>query len=229
MTQQSLRERIAVVPQEVELFSRSIRENIAYGKDELTDDEVERAASTAQAHGFIEKCDEGYDTQVGERGMKLSGGERQRLGIARAIVRDPEILILDEATSHLDGESERAIQLAMERVTRGRTSFIIAHRLSTVRNADLVVVVANNTVEAVGTHNELWSSSPTYRKLHSIHFAEKPKGELREDLCWSLPDCGKRIACVSRRSRSRTGSAGDNSRKRCRNTDPRYCCELPTR
>jgi ABC-type multidrug transport system fused ATPase/permease subunit len=182
VTQQSLRKLISVVPQEVELFSRSIRENIAYGKDELTDAEIERAASTAQAHAFIEKCDEGYDTQVGERGMKLSGGERQRLGIARAIVRNPEILILDEATSHLDGESERAIQLAMDRVTRGRTSFIIAHRLSTVRNADLVVVVANNTVEAVGTHSELWASSPTYRNLHSIHFAEKPKGGSSEDL-----------------------------------------------
>jgi len=109
--------------------------------------------------------------------MKLSGGERQRLGIARAIVRDPRILILDEATSHLDGESETLIQLAMERVTRGRTCFIIAHRLSTVRNADVVVVVANNTVEAIGTHNELWASSPTYRKLHSIHFAEKPRAK----------------------------------------------------
>lgn len=174
-TQQSLRERIAVVPQEVELFSRSIRDNIAYGKDELTNEEIERAACVAQAHGFISNCDEGYDTQVGERGMRLSGGERQRLGIARAIVRDPKILILDEATSHLDGESERLIQLAMDRVTRGRTCFIIAHRLSTVRNADLVVVVANNTVEAVGTHNELWASSPTYRNLHSIHFAESPK------------------------------------------------------
>jgi ABC-type multidrug transport system fused ATPase/permease subunit len=177
VTQQCLRRRIAVVPQEVELFSRSIRENIAYGKDELTEAEIEHAAGTAQAHDFIERCDEGYDTQVGERGMKLSGGERQRLGIARAIVRNPEILILDEATSHLDGESERAIQVAMDRVTKGRTCFIIAHRLSTVRNADLVVVVANNTVEAVGTHTELWANSPTYRKLHSIHFAEKPKEE----------------------------------------------------
>jgi ABC-type multidrug transport system fused ATPase/permease subunit len=182
VTQQSLRERIAVVPQEVELFSRSIRDNVGYGKDELTDEDIERAASTAQAHGFISKCDEGYETQVGERGMKLSGGERQRLGIARAIVRDPKILILDEATSHLDGESERLIQVAMDRVRRGRTCFIIAHRLSTVRNADLVVVVANNTVEAVGTHNELWASSPTYRKLHSIHFAEKPRQEAKRNV-----------------------------------------------
>ncbi len=181
VTQQSLRERIAVVPQEVELFSRSIRDNVAYGKDEITEEEIDRAAGMAQAQGFISTCDEGYDTQVGERGMKLSGGERQRLGIARAIVRDPKILILDEATSHLDGESERLIQLAMERVTQGRTSFIIAHRLSTVRNADLVVVVANNTVEAAGTHDELWASSPTYQKLHSIHFAENSKPEVRPE------------------------------------------------
>jgi ABC-type multidrug transport system fused ATPase/permease subunit len=182
VTQQSLRERISVVPQEVELFSRSIRDNLGYGKDQVTDEEIEHAACMAQADGFIARCDEGYDTQVGERGMKLSGGERQRLGIARAIVRDPKILILDEATSHLDGESERLIQLAMERVTRGRTSFIIAHRLSTVRNADLVVVIANNTVEAVGTHHELWSSSPTYRKLHGIHFAERPKGKTGREI-----------------------------------------------
>ncbi|MFL6448901.1 MAG: ABC transporter ATP-binding protein [Bryobacteraceae bacterium] len=182
VTQQSLRERIAVVPQEVELFSRSIRDNVAYGKDELNDAEIESAARMAQAHGFMSKCDEGYENQVGERGMKLSGGERQRLGIARAIARDPKILILDEATSHLDGESESLIQLAMDRVTRGRTSFIIAHRLSTVRKADLVVVVANNTVEAVGTHDELWASSHTYRKLHGIHFAEKPKEETAREV-----------------------------------------------
>lgn len=181
VTQQSLRERIAVVPQEVELFSRSIRENVAYGKDDITDEEIDRAACMAQAQGFISTCDGGFDTQVGERGMKLSGGERQRLGIARAIVRDPKILILDEATSHLDGESERLIQLAMERLTQGRTSFIIAHRLSTVRKADMVIVVANNTVEAAGTHDELWATSPTYRKLHSIHFAERPKAEVRRE------------------------------------------------
>ncbi len=172
LTQKSLREQIAVVPQEVELFSRSILENIGYGRDCVSRSEVEQAARVAQAHDFIMRCDKGYDTQVGERGMKLSGGERQRIGIARAIVRDPKILILDEATSHLDNESERLIQAAMEEVTRNRTCFIVAHRLSTVRKADMVVVFASNTIEAVGTHDELWQQSPTYRQLYGIHVAE---------------------------------------------------------
>jgi ABC-type multidrug transport system fused ATPase/permease subunit len=175
VSQSSLREQISVVPQEVELFSRSILENVGYGKDQVDRAEVERAAQMAQAHDFITRCEQGYDTPVGERGMKLSGGERQRLGIARAVVRDPKILILDEATSHLDNESERLIQVAMEKITKGRTCFIIAHRLSTVRKADIVVVFNHSTVEAVGTHEELWHSSPTYRKLHGIHVAEVPK------------------------------------------------------
>ncbi len=174
LTQQSLRKQIAVVPQEIDLFSRSVVENIAYGGS-IPFHEVEQAARMAQAHEFIERCELGYETMVGERGAKLSGGERQRVGIARAIARDPKILILDEATSHLDNESERLIQLAMERVTRGRTSFIIAHRLSTVRKADLVVVFNEGGVEAVGTHEELSRSSPTYRKLHGIHLAERPR------------------------------------------------------
>ena len=178
LTQKSLREQIAVVPQEVELFSRSILENIGYGRDNVTRMEVEQAARVAQAHHFIMQCDKGYDTQVGERGMKLSGGERQRIGIARAIVRDPKILILDEATSHLDNESERLIQAAMEEVTRNRTCFIIAHRLSTVRKADMVVVFANNTIEAVGTHDELWQKSPTYRQLYGIHVAEPVRSNI---------------------------------------------------
>ncbi len=172
VTQKSLREQIAVVPQEVELFSRTIRDNIGYGSDSITKLEVESAARMAHAHEFILRCDAEYDTPVGERGMRLSGGERQRLGIARAVARDPKILILDEATSHLDNESERLIQLAMEKITQGRTCFIIAHRLSTVRKADLVVVFANNTIEAVGTHDVLWKTSPTYRKLHGLHVAE---------------------------------------------------------
>lgn len=171
-SQSSLRDAIAVVPQEVELFSRSIADNIGYGREHVSRLDIERAARIAQAHDFILRCDNGYDTQVGERGAKLSGGERQRIGIARALVRNPKILILDEATSHLDNESERLIQLAMDDITRGRTCFIIAHRLSTVRNADLVVVFSGNTVEAVGTHEQLWTSSPTYRKLQTIHLAE---------------------------------------------------------
>jgi len=174
ITQESLREQIAVVPQEVDLFSRSILENIGY-ESNVKPADVERAARMAQAHDFIERCADGYDTSVGERGLRLSGGERQRLGIARAIVRDPKILILDEATSALDNESERLIQLALEKLIRNRTCFIIAHRLSTVRKADIVVVFAAGTIEAIGTHEELWHSSPTYRKLHQLHVAEMPK------------------------------------------------------
>lgn len=173
VTQQSLREQIAIVPQEVELFSRSILENIRYGLNGVTREDVEHAARMAQAHEFIMRCDQGYDSPVGERGAKLSGGERQRIGIARAILRNPRILILDEATSHLDNESERLIQLALENLTRERTCFVIAHRLSTVHGADLVVVFAEGGIEAVGTHEKLWDISPTYRKLHGQHGSDK--------------------------------------------------------
>ncbi len=178
VTQKSLREQIAVVPQDIDLFSRSVAENIGYGCEGLTASQIEEAARTAQAHDFIERCDDGYETQVGERGAKLSGGERQRIGIARAVARDPKILILDEATSHLDNESERLIHLAMEKLTSGRTCFIIAHRLSTVRNADMVVVFNEGEVEAIGTHEELWVESPTYRKLHGIHLAERRQAQI---------------------------------------------------
>ncbi|MDQ2774686.1 MAG: ABC transporter ATP-binding protein/permease [Acidobacteriota bacterium] len=173
VTQESLRQQISVVPQEVELFSRSISDNISYGLEGVTRADVEDAARLAQAHEFILRCDGGYDSQVGERGMKLSGGERQRIGIARAILRNPRILILDEATSHLDNESERLIQTAIDNLTKERTCFIIAHRLSTVRKADMVVVFTEGGVEAVGTHEELWSTSPTYRKLNGLHLTEK--------------------------------------------------------
>lgn len=173
LTQVSLREHIAVVPQEVDLFSRTISENVGYGRDSVSSSEIVNATCVAQAHDFIERCDAGYETQVGERGLKLSGGERQRIGIARAVVHDPKILILDEATSHLDNESERLIQVAFEKLIPGRTCFVIAHRLSTVRKADLVAVFADGCIEAVGTHDQLWASSPTYRNLHAPHLAEK--------------------------------------------------------
>jgi ABC-type multidrug transport system fused ATPase/permease subunit len=168
-TQQSLRRQIAVVPQEVDLFSRTIAENIAYGTPSATPAEIEAAARMALAHDFIKRSENGYETMVGERGLRLSGGERQRIGIARAILRDPRILVLDEATSHLDTESEHLIQSAMERISKGRTCFIIAHRLSTVRHADLVVVFGRGGVEAVGTHQQLWNECATYRRLHELH------------------------------------------------------------
>jgi ABC-type multidrug transport system fused ATPase/permease subunit len=168
-SQESLRRQIAVVPQEVDLFSRTIAENIAYGCPDATREDVERAAHLALAHDFIERADHGYETLAGERGLRLSGGERQRIGIARAILRNPRILVLDEATSHLDTESEHLIQRALESISKERTCFVIAHRLSTVRHANLVVVFSNGGIEAAGTHAELWQRSPTYRRLHEIH------------------------------------------------------------
>src|SRR5204863_375812 len=133
-------EQIAVVPQEVDLFSRTVTENIAYGRGHKSTEEIQFAAKSALAHDFILKLEHGYDTVVGERGVKLSGGERQRVGIARAILRDPKILILDEATSHLDTESEKMITQATDKLIKNRTSIIIAHRLSTVIHADMIVV-----------------------------------------------------------------------------------------
>ena len=169
VTQASLRQQIAVVPQEVDLFSRTVRENIAYGTHAATPQAVTRAARLALSDEFILRTEKGYDTQVGERGLSLSGGERQRIGIARAILRDPRILILDEATSHLDAESERKIQQATEKLSDGRTCFIIAHRLSTVRHADMVIVFGDEGIEAIGDHTDLWETSPTYRTLYSLN------------------------------------------------------------
>jgi ABC-type multidrug transport system fused ATPase/permease subunit len=158
-----------VVPQEVDLFARTVAENIAYGTPDATREDIEAAARMALAHDFIQRSEDGYETIVGERGLRLSGGERQRIGIARAILRNPRILVMDEATSHLDTESEHLIQAAMQRLSKGRTCFIIAHRLSTVRHADLVVVFGSGGLEAVGTHEQLWHSCATYRRLHELH------------------------------------------------------------
>lgn len=172
VTQRSLREQIAVVPQEVDLFSRTIAKNIAYGRRRVSREQVKMAARTALAHDFIVKMERGYNTVVGERGIKLSGGERQRIGIARAVLRDPHILILDEATSHLDTESERHIREATNALIKDRTSFIIAHRLSTVLHADLILVFDKGSIEAMGTHAELLKKSPTYQRLYNLQFAD---------------------------------------------------------
>lgn len=180
VTQESLRQQIAVVPQEVDLFSRTVTENIAYGSQSADPDEIVRAARLALADDFIRRTEHGYQSQVGERGLSLSGGERQRLGIARAILRDPRILILDEATSHLDAESEQKIQQATEELSEGRTCFIIAHRLSTVRNADMVIVFGENGIEAIGTHSDLWSASPTYKTLYSLNMDLAPDERMPE-------------------------------------------------
>lgn len=150
-----IRKQIAIVPQDVLLFGGSIRENIAYGKLDSTEQEIEDAAQKANADKFINEFPEGYDTMVGERGVKLSGGQRQRIAIARALLKDPAILILDEATSSLDSESERLVQEALEELMKNRTSIIIAHRLSTIRQADKIIVIDNGSVLESGTHAEL--------------------------------------------------------------------------
>src|SRR3990167_7273219 len=138
----------------------------------MSREEIAAAAKTALAHDFIMQTENGYDTLVGERGIKLSGGERQRIGIARAILRDPSILILDEATSHLDTESERLIAQATDALIKDRTTFIIAHRLSTIIKADTIVVFKGGEIEASGKHEELLKKSPTYQKLYSMQFSK---------------------------------------------------------
>ncbi|MEZ4718152.1 MAG: ATP-binding cassette domain-containing protein [Caldilineaceae bacterium] len=155
VTIRSLRAQIGMVLQDTILFAATIRENIAFGRPDATDDEVMEAARSAQAHDFIMQMDDGYDTHIGERGVTLSGGQKQRIAIARALIMDPRILILDDATASVDTETERLIQLALERLMEGRTSFIIAQRLSTVRMADQILMLEEGRITARGTHREL--------------------------------------------------------------------------
>ncbi|POY37388.1 multidrug ABC transporter ATP-binding protein [Solitalea longa] len=164
-----IRNQVAIVPQDVLLFGGSIKENIAYGKIGATDEEIMQAAKRANAHNFIMNFPEGYETMVGERGVKLSGGQRQRIAIARALLKNPVILILDEATSSLDSESERLVQEALEELMKNRTSIIIAHRLSTIREADKIVVLEKGKVIEQGTHNELiLKDNGLYRYLSEL-------------------------------------------------------------
>ncbi len=165
----SLRDQIGIVLQETVLFAASIRENIAFGMDDVSEVDVIEAAKAAQAHDFIMAMPDGYETQVSERGMTLSGGQKQRIAIARALLKDPRILLLDDATSSVDTETERLIQLALERLMEGRTSFIIAQRLSTVRMADKVLVLQGGHVAAVGTHEELLQKSGLYAEIYYRH------------------------------------------------------------
>ncbi|HEY7634135.1 MAG TPA: ABC transporter transmembrane domain-containing protein [Gemmatimonadales bacterium] len=167
-----LRGAIGIVPQEPALFSGSIRENIAYARPGASAEEVEAAARAAHAHEFVERLPEGYDTLVGERGVKLSGGQRQRVAIARAILKDPAVLILDEATSNLDTESERLIEDAMSRLLVGRTTLIIAHRLSTVRRADRLVVLDRGRIVEEGTHTQLLDRRGLYARLYERQFRD---------------------------------------------------------
>ncbi len=176
----ALRGQIAMVPQDVILFSGTIEENIRYGKLDASSDDVQAAAKAANADSFITKLDKGYQTEVGERGLQLSGGQRQRIAIARAILRDPKILLLDEATSALDTESERMVQDALNRLMKGRTSLIIAHRLSTVSHCDRIVVLDRGRVVELGTQQELLNRrGGLFKRLHALQFADAPKARKR--------------------------------------------------
>ena len=172
ITLKSLRESIGVVAQDVYLFSGSIKENIAYGKTDATDEEIERAARLAGASEFIDLLPDKYDTYVGERGVKLSGGQKQRISIARVFLKNPPILILDEATSALDNESERIVQSSLEKLASGRTTFTIAHRLTTIKNADRILVLTENGIEESGTHSELIDKNGIYAGLYKLYAAE---------------------------------------------------------
>jgi ATP-binding cassette, subfamily B, bacterial MsbA len=167
-----LRRRIGIVPQETLLFSGTLRENVRYGRPDARDDEIVAACEAANAHAFITSFPDGYDTVVGERGVKLSGGQRQRVAIARALLKDPRILILDEATSSLDGESEALVQAALERLMVGRTTFVIAHRLSTVVGADRIIVLDGGRIVEQGTHEDLLRSGGLYRDLYRTQFRD---------------------------------------------------------
>lgn len=173
VTLDSLREQVGIVPQETMLFNGSVYNNILYGRLDATKEEIEAAAKAANAHDFIMQLTDGYETKLGDRGVNLSGGQRQRIAIARAILKNPRILILDEATSALDTESERVVQEALDRLMVGRTSFVIAHRLSTVKNADKILVLEKGNLVESGTHDELLTLDGLYAHLYKIQYRNK--------------------------------------------------------
>ena len=166
VTRRSLRREIGVISQDPFLFSATVRENIAFGVLDATDDEVERAARAAQAHEFVAELPQGYDTVIGERGITLSGGQRQRLAIARALVIDPRILILDDATASVDATTEALIRAGLQEATRGRTTIIIAHRLSTIALADEIVVLEHGRIAAQGTQAELLATNAVFQEIY---------------------------------------------------------------
>jgi ATP-binding cassette, subfamily B, bacterial MsbA len=167
-----LRSQVGIVTQDTVLFNDTVRNNIAYGQPHVSQKKVEDAARAAHADEFIHALPEGYRTMIGERGVRLSGGERQRIAIARAILKNAPILILDEATSALDSESESLVQSALQNLMSGRTVFVIAHRLSTVRRANRIVVLENGTISDIGAHDDLMSKMGTYRRLYELQFAQ---------------------------------------------------------
>ena len=170
MTLKSLRRNIGIVQQDVYLFAGTVLDNIRYGKPDATDEEILEAAKNANAHEFIMSLPEGYNTDIGQRGVKLSGGQKQRLSLARVFLKNPPILIFDEATSALDNESERVVQESLERLAKNRTTFVIAHRLSTIRNAERILVLTENGIEETGTHQELLSREGLYAHLYQMQF-----------------------------------------------------------
>jgi ATP-binding cassette subfamily B protein len=171
-TVHSLRQQMGYVSQDTFLFYGSVRDNIAYGSPDASDEEIRAAAEAAEAHEFVRSLPDGYDTMVGERGVKLSGGQRQRVAIARAILKDPEILVLDEATSDVDTETEMLIQRSLDRLTEDRTTLVIAHRLSTVKDADSIVVLDDGQVAEQGTHADLLDKDGLYANLWAVQAGE---------------------------------------------------------
>ena len=169
VTLKSLRNHIGMVQQDVYLFAGTIFENIAYGKPGADREEVIQAAKNANAHEFIMSFPDGYDTDIGQRGIKLSGGQKQRLSIARVFLKNPPILIFDEATSALDNESEKVVQDSLEKLAKNRTTFVIAHRLTTIQNAEKILVLTENGIEESGSHEELLAQGGIYEKLYHMH------------------------------------------------------------
>ena len=170
LTLKSLRDHIGIVQQDVYLFVGTVFDNIRYGKPDATREEVIEAAKNANAHEFIMSLPNGYDTDIGQRGIKLSGGQKQRLSIARVFLKNPPILIFDEATSALDNESEKVVQDSLEKLAKNRTTFVIAHRLSTIKNAEKIIVLSEDGIEEEGTHEELLAKQGTYEKLYNMQF-----------------------------------------------------------